>query len=438
MSLELRKLVDVVTRTRDPEIRGVELLAEEASGHALSVRRGRLLRTDPSVRQRVVGRVWLDGGRCGADEGGSLADVEDILQRAAERAALAPEDPLAGPVEDVRVRTRGLGTDDRRYAMLEHADHADVLLGAERAARAVDRRITTGEFRYRDEREHRVYVSTRGVALEEHTTTFAASGVVFAEEEHESLRLEAAVEGRSFSSIASLPFGAMVARRLVNLLRPGPALSGPTRVLFPPHVSAALFARIAEVFGWKDPRESFLGKAPAGEPVAHRKLHLVDDGGMVGALRTHAFDDRGAPPVALTLLREGVLDARYLDVEQARRADLSPTGHHFGGRLRPSNLALRQGTRSMSALLSEHSEVDTLMVEHMEDPGALDLFTGQLSTRVSGVMRRGHDDLGAVRGVVIEGNLTDILPQLVDIASDTDRIGHVDAPGMFFDGFVVQ
>lgn len=414
-----------------------ELLVERSSGFDVVVRRGRVISQLPYERSRVVGRVWLEGGRVGSDTGVLLEDLPDVFARAIAQAESAPEDPHAGPVADVRVRTRGLGIYDRRYSQLDPSDRTEILVAAERGARDVDRRVSTGEFRSHDAVRRRQYASTRGVSLEELSTSYHAQGSVQAESEEGPLDFGCEARGRTFASIGCIPFGTVVAERMVDLLRDGPRPTGPTRVMLTPQVVAPLFSRIAEVFAWRDPRESFLGQVPEGEAVAARKVHMVDDGSLPGAQWTRSFDDRGAPPVTITLLREGVPVQTYLDVEAARARRLSPTGHFRDGKLRPSNIALRQGTRSMNALLSQHDDVDTFMVMQLEGVEQVDLVTGQLRGRAHGIIRRGKEDLGAVRHVGLEGNLVEALPQLVDIASDTDRIGNVDAPGMLLDGFLV-
>lgn len=436
MDQPVRALADMVNGATRLGARAAELVLDCSAGHEIVVRRGRVLRQNALTEVTVTARCWLDGGKMGTAEVSSVDEVPMALERALVAAGDAEPDPRSGPVSDVHPTVRGLGIDDLRYGAIDNASRADVVLSAERAARSADRAVTTGEFRYADRRCRRVYLNTKGVTLEEYGTTYLAEGTVIGSDDRSDLRLDERVEGRSFASSASLPFGTSLAKRLSKVMRDGPTLSGKVRVMMPPRVSAALFSKIGEVFGWPDPSESFLGRGAEGERIIHRKLHLVDDGSMPGALRTRAFDDRGCTPLPLTLLREGVFDQTFRTLEFGRSADVPATGHMWGSRLSPNNLALRQGTRSMSALMSEHDQ-PTLLADHFEDLDALDLRTGHFRTRVSGVMRRGSTDDGGVRRVTIEGNMLEILRGLVDIASDTDRIGHVDAPGMLVDGFVV-
>ena len=56
---------------------------------------------------------------------------------------------------------------------------------------------------------------------------------------------------------------------------------------------------------------------------------------------------------------------------------------------------------------------------------------------VSGTVVRKAVEKGPVRGIRLRGDLVTVLRRVVEVASDTDREGHVDAPGMLLEGFEV-
>jgi predicted Zn-dependent protease len=168
----------------------------------------------------------------------------------------------------------------------------------------------------------------------------------------------------------------------------------------------------------------------------HRIL-LLDDGSLSGGLRTRSFDDRGAAPVPLTLIREGKMDRCFLSVASARRKDTRATGHSLDGDWKPTNLHVRGGTRSLNALMSEMDQ-SVFYIDHLCDvKDGLKMSTGDVDLVCSGTLMRKGEVLGVVRNVRLKGNLTDSLRQLVSLSSDTDRFGHIDAPGMVLDGFEV-
>lgn len=426
-----RALVRLVQNPR-PDYRGSELWVERWSGTTMHASRGRVVHDEARRGVSVRARVWTADGRLGEAVGDSLEQAEVLLSRAAEAAPLGAPNPLAGPVGPTAARGRGLGIDDRRYVSLADEDRAEVVVQIDREAR-VDRRVVPGEAVYEDCRAQRLLANNRGLALEEWSTTFRCRVHGSVATPDGDLMLSERVDGRSFSSVASFPIGQSLTDRAVLLCAPaGATPSGPVRVVLPARVTAALFERIATVFSWADPARSFLGRGPL-----HRKLHVIDDGGHPGGLRSRAFDDRGVPPTAVVLVREGVLDGRLVDVESARASDVSPSGHAWGDGVAVSNLLLRQGTRSVVALLSERAETPALVIDHFEDLATgLDLVSGMLRVVAAGTWRRATKLEGAVRRVVLEADLGDALRRLVDISSDTDRIGSIDAPAIVLDGFV--
>ena len=66
------------------------------------------------------------------------------------------------------------------------------------------------------------------------------------------------------------------------------------------------------------------------------------------------------------------------------------------------------------------------------------LDSGEVRLPVHGRVFHGNQPEGSVINGRLVGNLIDVLQQVVEVASDTDRIGHVDAPGIIVDGFRLE
>ena len=440
MAHELQELMYLIETGRDRGAQATEVFLEEAEGLTVDIVRGRPQKRAFTERGLRV-RCWVAEGRFG-DAEGTPDDGQGLVEKALAAAHKAPADPVQSPVGRLPVVTRGLGIDDRRFPNLSESDRIDVVVAAERGAKGVDPRIKARDFRYADQRVRRAYISNNETLVEERSTTYEAGGRVEVEVPRGPLVLEDFVAGRSFASVSSFPFGTVLARRAIALLGDAIGHEGPVRVMMPPRVTGHLFARLAEGFRHDllDTGGSlFAAGFGTGQTVVDGRIHLIDDPQLPGGLRTQAFDEEGVPPVPLALLREGVVEGRYRDLATARRQEIRPTGHRWKGTLRPANLQLRSGTRSMSALLSEHSDVLTLVLDHVEGMWeGLDLATGDFRVRGSGFLQRGNDQVdGVLRRAWLEGNVLDVLSQLVDIASDTDRVAHVDAPGMLVEGIRV-
>ncbi|MEZ4239082.1 MAG: metallopeptidase TldD-related protein [Myxococcota bacterium] len=418
---------------------GMELLYTHTRGVSVAVARGRAQQDEVAPQETLSVRVWTEGGRAG-HRSGAPGEAEALVAGAIADSADAPPDAHAGPVSRQRPVIGGLGILDRRYEQLGEEDRAEVPATAERAVRQVDRRLSASDFWYRDQIRLRRFENSRGVSLEETDSLYEGSGTVTFSADGGSISLRDHIQSRTFASIVSLPFGTTLARRAVDLLQPAAPVEGPVRVLLPPLPVARLFAAIAEhfaasSFGADAAEPLFLQPRPDGAPVVDPRLHLQDDGTLPGSLRSTSFDDRGVCPVPLTLLREGRVDGRFVGPSLAHLHDVRPTGHVTGDRQAPTNLILRSGTRSMNAALADLG-ARVLIVDDLPDLSGLDPRTGALDVTVHGVVVQGNKPVGAARSVRLRGALLEVLNQVVEVCSDTDRIGHVDAPGIILDGFV--
>lgn len=432
----LRVLVD---HARARGARAAEVLLTETTGFRATLSRGRARRQSRPDTQSLVVRVWREGGQEG-EATGDLREADALVDRALALAADTVGDPWAGPPGRSAATGTTADIDDRRYGSIDNESRRDVLVTAEKVTRQVSRKLKTSGFAYEDERTTRTYVNSRDVRQTESGTRFAIQGTV----SHPCLELSLTerLEGRAYATVASLPFGVGLARRLLEIDGDTTTAEGPHRVVLPPSVMAELAALLAPHFRREalEAGSSFLARARAGGPLRFSpKLHLVDDGLLPGGLRSASFDDRGVGPVPLTLVRDGRVDGWYLDQGQARREDVRPTGHVWGEGLRPSNLILRGGARSVNALLSDQS-VPVVVLDHVRGLAeGLDVVTGALNCAATGrlVVPR-NETVGWMPRLRIEGDLTEVLAQVIDLASDTDRFGHVDAPAVMVDGLTLH
>jgi len=437
MDSRLQRVADLVEHARKVGARGAEILSTVSQGIEIGLERGRVTRQEEHAKTQVSVRCWLEGGQVGQAVG--PIDTEVALIESALKAAEASEpSPYEGPVSRLKSAPGGLGIDDRRFTTTAVADKIEVVATAERSIQMVDKRILPGAFTYRDDRTLRSFANSKGVRLEEASTRFVAGGAVTAFCDGRPLELQSEICSRSFASTGSLPFGTSLARQAAALLVHGETIEGEVRVLLTPRVTARLFAHLGEAFEAQAFLNGtfFLQPRADDEPVIDTRIHMVDDGTTHGGYRTRSFDDRGSLPVPLTLLREGRVDGRFLDPETARRLDTRPSGHVQGDELVASNLMLRSGTRSVNAILTERGGY-SFAIQDLPDLSRLNMLTGDFSVPVHGVVMKANVAVGAMRHATLSGNMLRLLNGVVDVASDTDRVGHVDAPAMLLDGAVL-
>jgi predicted Zn-dependent protease len=409
---ERARLVSILERARECGARAAEVYRVQRDVLEQVGSRGR-----PSMREErsLTVRVFLEGGRAGV---GEALEAEDAIAAAVAAAAAAPLDPHAGPAERMPVRNTGLGIDDPRHPNIGDADRLEVLQMAERALAQGGLRSRT--LRYRQVRTRRAWMSTRGVEATEGATAYELAAELPVGEWEVGHR----IASRHFSDVASLPFGAELRRRAEPLLRPVALPAAPLPVVLEPRVLAELIRSLTPAFAADG--ATFL-RDQVGKRLSSPLLHLTDDAGLHGGLHTCAFDERGVPPIPVTLLKEGVVHGLYHDPESARAVGLRPTGHVRDGRIRGTNLVVRPGSRTRNVILTELR--DYLCLDRCPP---LDLETGRLTGDVPLVVVRNGERHGAAR-VRVDVPIASFLARVRELASDQDRSGEVDSATCVFE-----
>lgn len=380
---------------------------EQAGSHAAPVH-GRI--TTWTVR------AWRAGGARGV---GRASTAAKAIQDALLAAAAAPPEANAGPVDRQDARAAGLGTNDRRYPAIEHADRVELLDLAERAFVKTKEDIRLASLNYRQERTVRSQASTRGTECTETATRFLLEGAV---ETGPGRGFTQLLASRHFSDVASLPFGTDLRRRAEPRGRVLPGEPPARPLLIEPRCMAELARALAPAFAAD--HGGFITRALSGRTtplrIAPPLLHVTDDAGLHSGLWTVAFDDRGVTPVPLTLLREGVVSARYHSPESARATRAGPTGHVRDGALHPSNLVIRPGARTRNMI---HAELGDLLL--LDCPPPLDLDSGRMKGPARVVSVVGGDPIGCY-DVDFDIAIVDFLAGMVELAADQERHVGVD------------
>lgn len=365
--------------------------------------------------QRWQIRTWRADHLHGTGEGASR---EEALDRSF--ADSQPTDPHSGPAERMAIRSSGLGIDDRRHLSIGDADRVEVLQAAERTGHSAlfrPRRLL-----YRQERCTRSFVNSRGVEAEEAATAYR----LYAETLVEGSLLTQQIASRHFSDVASLPFGTELKRRMDPLFRRISSVPD-LPIVLEPRATAELFRSLAPAFAADAvlSKRSFL-HAFLNKAIASPIFHLTDDAGMFGGLLTHSFDDRGVPPIPVTLLKEGVVTGLYHTPETARQNGLRATGHSVADALHPSNLVVRPGARTRNVTLGE---LGTYLL--LDAPPPLDTQTGRVEGSMDLVLVERGERRGSLRRP-ISTTIQAILGSVVEVVSDHERSCEIDAPTAIF------
>jgi len=400
--------------------RAAEFLLVRTRGVRVEARGGRIYDIQQKTAATVKGRVYLPDGRCAPV---SLKDekrgaVGAVIEAAVARAAKAAPDPFAAPADRYTISTRGKGIDDVRYAGIDLETREEVALFNEETCAGVEGVIPLGVI-YEDCARVRSFASSRGVNVDARDTTYS----VRAKARRGRFHLETYSAARNFANVGSLPFGVDLGRRLAALGDDRSLPADPVPLVLSSRVLSWILQRIGPAFSaaLTEGGLTFLS-GKLGQRVGSHKVHLVDDAGLHGGLMTRAFDDRGVPPMAMPVIREGVLAGLYYGPEAARAKEMRPTGHDWEGALRPSNLILLSGNRSRTQMLSEVPV--SVFFDHID--GEVDLATGTID--VSGpvfVLEKGRR-VGAVASARLKTDVITLLSGIQELASDQERFNAVD------------
>jgi predicted Zn-dependent protease len=417
----LPRLLEILEESRKLGARGAELLRSQSQTTQATCKGAGEITTShsESLQTRLI--VYLDKGR---SHSLSLPDLEPAkvtsrLKQGLARAVKARPNPQAGPAERYDIPDRGLGIDDPRYPKVDDEARRDVL-EANRASLA-NTPCTLLEAQYTDALHQRTFASTRGVHATERSTEYQL--ILTARHRASGHSLTNTSSAHNFAHVASIPHGKGLVRALEAMSGKKGVVPGPLPLVLSPRVIAWILEQIMPAFAADVVAKgaSFLN-ALGEEPIGSRRFHVIDDSSLPGGDRTVAFDDRGVPPVPVSVIREGKLGGLYHSPETARRAETRPTGHVQGTRIRPGNLVVRHGNRSRTQMLSEVPA--SIHVLHLS--GSIDPTNGMMKAKGPGLLLEKGQVVGCISELKIHLPVVDLLRAVKEISSNQQRFGAVD------------
>jgi predicted Zn-dependent protease len=197
-------------------------------------------------------------------------------------------------------------------------------------------------------------------------------------------------------------------------------------LVFETKVVAELMHSILGCFSYEkiQEKESFLHRH-IGKRIGSKKLHVIDDASLPNGVNTRAFDARGVPPMARTLICEGVVRDFYISSEDASDSEHRPTGHiGIDGNLWPGNIIVKAGRRSLNMIL--RPDEATIFCTHLLTPIIFDEETGDIEMLIGCSMLR-DEKRRRLHGIRIKTDVVQIFDAIDEVASTQRRTDAVDA-----------
>ena len=420
-SAELARLAErVLALARAAGATAAETDVSQAVGQTVTVRQGDV-ETIAYNRDKGLSLTVYVGQRRGQ---ASTADFGDDAVRATVDKALAiarytAEDPHAGLAEASRL-ARDWPDLDLYHPWALSVDEA-IELGreAERAALAVDKRLSNSEGSTvsRGDSEF-VYANSNGFVGGYRSSRHHIDASVIGEDEGGMQRdywyTASRVPGEllSASDVGRIA-GERTARRLSA--RKLGTLECP--VLFEaPEAGDLVGSFVHAVSGGSLYRKTTFLLDALGRPVFSPNVSIREEPHVPRARGSAPFDAEGVATAARDVVRDGVLEGYFLGSYSARKLGMTTTGNAGGAH----NLVVSHGDDDLPALFRRMGR--GLFVTEQLGQG-VNLVTGDYSRGAAGFWIEDGAIAYPVEEITIAGNLKDIFRDIVAIGRDVDRRG---------------
>jgi len=174
-------------------------------------------------------------------------------------------------------------------------------------------------------------------------------------------------------------------------------------------------------------------KGMIGEKVASENIKICDDGLFQGGLRTWAFDGEGVPQQKTTLVEKGVLRNFLYDNYTAKKEGKESTGNasRAGYLSTPSigatNFHIKSGNKTPDQLMSEVN--DGLIIYYLQGAHSSNPVSGDFSVVATPAWKIRKGEIAhSTRGVMLAGNIFEVLKNVSAIADNERKMGQLISP----------
>jgi PmbA protein len=392
----------------------------ESLGLSVSVRKNDI-ETVEQTRDRSLDVTVYAGQRRGSASTSDFSEaaLRETVEAAWHIARHTAEDPAAGlPDEDMLAR-------DYPDLALHHPwaigteEAAELALRAERAARAVDPRITNTEGASVGTYEGQfVMGNTRGFLGGYPYSRHSLSVAPIAGRGNGMQRDYWYSSERDAANLAAPEaVGRYAAERALSRLSARRIRTGKFPVLFEAPLALGLLGALTQAAngGALYRKASFLLDS-LGKTIFADHIDVVEDPHVVGGMGSSPFDDEGVITRARDVVKGGTLQGYFLSTYTARKLGMPTTGNAGGSH----NLTLRsrytQPGDDLPALLKKMGT--GLLITELIGQG-VNYVTGDYSRGAFGYWVENGEVQHAVEEFTIAGNLQDMFRQIAAVGADT-------------------
>jgi PmbA protein len=418
---ELTRVAErILDAARQVGATAAETEVSQAVGQSVTVRQGEV-ETIAYNRDKGIGVTVYVGQRRGQ---ASTADFSDDAIGAAVAKAFAiarytAEDPAAGLADADRLAKQWTDLDLYHPWALTVEQAIELGREAERAALAVDKRITNSEGSTvaRGDSEF-VYANTNGFSGGYRASRHHIDASVIGEDDAGMQRDYWYTAARVASELLpASEVGRIAGERTVSRLNSRRLGTIDCPVLFEaPEASDLIGSFVHAVSGGSLYRKASFLLDALGRSVFSPVISIREEPHLPRARGSAPFDAEGVATLPRHVVREGVLEGYFLGSYSARKLGMTTTANAGGAH----NLVVEPGSDDFAGLLKRMGR--GLLVTEQLGQG-VNLVTGDYSRGAAGFWVENGEIAYPVEEITIAGNLKDVFRGIVAVGSDVDRRG---------------
>ncbi|AFV11856.1 PmbA/TldD protein [Thermacetogenium phaeum DSM 12270] len=369
--------------------------------------------------------------------------VQNALDAALANARAADEDPCYVLPEPAAAYP-DLELDDPRLREVTLEEKIEMVRQMEDSGRSFDHRVRlTEQASYEEVRYQTAIANSKGVLVSS-GGSYCGCYVAFVAGEGGDQQTGFALSfKRRIAELDPAALGREAADKAVRMLG---ARRKPTKrlsVVLDPFVVASFLGMLSSALtaeAVQRGRSLFAGKM--GEQVAAKGVTVIDDGALQDGILSAPCDGEGVPTRRTLLLDDGVLCSFLHNSYTAAKEGVSSTGNAVRGsfqsppQLGSTNFYLEPGYPSPVQIIREMDEglyVTEVMGMHTANP-----ISGDFSLGVAGIWIEHGELTTPVRGMVIAGNILELLSRIDAVGSDLRFFGGKGAPTVRVGGLTVS
>jgi PmbA protein len=323
---------------------------------------------------------------------------------------------------------------DPKIAAVSVEEKIEMAKQVEAAARQADSKVRrTERCAYEDVEYGVALANSRQLTAQYRSGYCGLYGVVLAEADGDVQPGMGIMYCRDFGALNPQNVGreaAFEAARLVGAKNIGTTQAA---LVLSPHVATNFFAVLIPALSADAVQKGrSLFKNKIDRKVASSLITLLDDGRLDGGIASAPVDGEGVLSQRTALITDGVLQGYLYNTVTANRDGVASTGngvrHSFKGgpEVGPTNIFIQPGARKPAEIIGEVRDgfyVTSVMGMHTANP-----ISGDFSVGATGVWIKDGEFAQAVRGVVIAGNILELMEGIDAVGEDLRFFGSQGAP----------